>query len=130
MLLYCFNRTLIETYNNRIKWKPADENTVDFLLRQTFDKGVPTFYINLFHGNEGYKYHSEFELGEDASKIAPGELLDHRIIECKYDKNWPHFWRFSRFRDDKDAANHITTYVKVMESIEDNVTRKKVGYVL
>ena len=51
---------------SRIKWKPSDENTVDFLLRHTFDKGEPNFYICILH-NE-YKYHSEFVFGDDFEK--------------------------------------------------------------
>ena len=45
-----------------------------------------------------------------------------RIIECRYDPDWPNFWRFTRFRDDKLTANHISVYKKILKSIDDNVT--------
>lgn len=31
-----------------------------------------------------------------------------------------------RWRDDKDNANHISTYEKIMESIRDNVDKQEV----
>jgi mRNA guanylyltransferase len=49
-----------------------------------------------------------------------------RIIECRYDPEWPNHWRFSRWRDDKLTANHISVYEKIMQSISDNVTEEEV----
>ena len=47
-------------------------------------------------------------------------------MECKYELDWPNNWKFSRFRDDKLAANHISVYDKVMLSIKDNITKDQV----
>jgi mRNA guanylyltransferase len=112
------------TCETMVKWKPPEENTVDFLLQVRKSNAQDKYYIMINHGNKGYQIESEFVFGQDLDKIK-GETLNGRIIECKYDKNWPFKWRFSRFRDDKSDANHISTFQKVLKSIEDNVTMEK-----
>eukprot|EP00834_Sanchytrium_tribonematis_P004798 NODE_255_length_11697_cov_0.569495.p9 type:complete len:108 gc:universal NODE_255_length_11697_cov_0.569495:1188-1511(+) len=47
------------------------------------------------------------------------ESLEGKIVECKLDGS---HWMYMRFRDDKDEPNHISTYEKVLKSIEDNIT--------
>ncbi len=49
-----------------------------------------------------------------------------RIAECRYDPDWPGYWKFMRWRDDKEHANHLNTYEKIMESIRDNVEKQEV----
>jgi mRNA guanylyltransferase len=72
------------------------------------------YSISIFHGDKlGYLQHSSFHFGSDFEKVKNETNLNNRIIECKYDPNWPHHWRFSRFRDDKETANFITVYKKV-----------------
>ena len=112
------------TCETMIKWKPPSENTVDFLLQVKKTVNGDEYYISIFNGSKGYQFESDFEFGSDLEKVK-GQKLHGRIIECKYVPNWPHFWRFSRFRDDKPDANHISTFVKVKKSIQDNVTREK-----
>lgn len=48
------------------------------------------------------------------------EPMQDRIVECFKDRDGN--WRYLRFRDDKETANHISTYQKVLESIHDGVT--------
>jgi mRNA guanylyltransferase len=54
---------------------------------------------------------------------------DQKIVECRYDPEWPNRWRFSRWRDDKLTANHISVYEKIMQSIADNVTEEQVALI-
>jgi mRNA guanylyltransferase len=51
-------------------------------------------------------------------------------VECRYDPDWAGNWRFMRFRDDKNTANHRSTYDKIMESIRDNVDVDTVSFFL
>lgn len=48
-----------------------------------------------------------------------------RIVECRYDPEWPDNWRFARFRDDKDTANFVDVLKSIMRSIEDNVSKEE-----
>lgn len=67
-----------------------------------------TTVVNLFvwTGDWGEKWygtlHLEDEEWEDLK--AKGEPLDERVVECWMDEMQR--WRFMRFRDDKDKANH------------------------
>ena len=112
------------TCETMVKWKPPSENTVDFLLQVNKTVQGDKYFISVFYGAKGYQVESDFEFGSDFEKVK-GERLHGRIIECKYDANWPFFWRFSRFRDDKPDANHVSVFKKVQKSIQDNVTREK-----
>lgn len=46
------------------------------------------------------------------------------VAECGYDSNTGN-WRIKSFRDDKNAANFITTVMATMESIIDNITKEQ-----
>ena len=113
------------TCKEMIKWKPSEENTVDFLVKLNEKQ---EFIICLYYGQQGHQEISVFHLGTDSEKIPEGESIQNKIIECYYDSKWPHFWRFSRFRNDKETANHVSTYHKVMDSIRDNVTKQDVCF--
>ncbi|KAF2763394.1 mRNA-capping enzyme subunit alpha [Pseudovirgaria hyperparasitica] len=133
------------TDENIIKWKPPHENTIDFRLDlQQFPMidpedgedgmipdydAIPTF--SLLIGESANKFsefgtlHLEPDEWESMKKLK--QVLDGRIIECWRDDKGR--WRFKRepdgsprFRDDKDAPNHISTAHKVMASIRDGVT--------
>ncbi|KAL8874638.1 MAG: hypothetical protein Q9174_000043 [Haloplaca sp. 1 TL-2023] len=125
-----------------LKWKPPEENTIDFSLQLIFPtiepdavdirEGVTSPFVDysakplfrLWVNENSGKYlqwatmYVEDSEWEDLKSRA--EPLNDRITECFQDKNGR--WRFLRFRDDKTEANHITTVESVMESIQDRVT--------
>lgn len=116
-----------------LKWKPENENSVDFLMRLEFavvkEEGGWTDYdalpvVNLFvwTGDRGERWYGTLHLeeGEWEELKARGEPLDERVVECSMDEKGR--WRFMRFRDDKDKANHVSTVESVIESIRDRVT--------
>ena len=74
-----------------------------------------------------YRDYGEIALDDEVAREwdSSGEM-DGRIIECRWDPEWPNNWRFTRFRDDKLDANHISVYEKILESINDNVTKEEV----
>jgi mRNA guanylyltransferase len=128
-----------------LKWKPENENSIDFKLRLDFKQlqpdeqdraeGItepyydydsqPTCNLFVFEGDgREDSWYSELILaeGEWEKLKSEGHPLQDRIVECyKDDKKQ---WRYMRFRDDKENANHSSTVASVIGSIEDRVTKK------
>ncbi|KAI9341960.1 mRNA capping enzyme, catalytic domain-containing protein [Obelidium mucronatum] len=116
----------IGTCQKMLKWKPSEENTVDFKLDGPDIDGRYTLML-WKGGKDGHVHFGEFtpdeELAQDWMYNPPGY---GKIIECRYDPNWPGMWRFSRFRDDKENANHESVYHSIMDSIRDNVEQNEI----
>ncbi|KAI1433601.1 mRNA capping enzyme [Xylaria sp. CBS 124048] len=129
-----------------VKWKDAEENTVDFVWKFDFPtvaptdeeraeginapfidyEAVPTVKLFAHHGGgwpNGYQYYANLHLEESEWETLKslGDPLDERIIEAYMDSQKR--WRFYRFRDDKEEGNHITVVNSVIESILDGVTK-------
>ncbi|KID80035.1 mRNA-capping enzyme subunit [Metarhizium brunneum] len=129
-----------------LKWKPPEENTIDFRLKLTFPlvepdewerkegitepfidyDSVPKSELLIFLGDSGDKYElfDDLYLTEDEWETLKSlnDPLNERIIECNQDDQGR--WRLLRFRDDKHEANHKSTVVSVLESINDRVSEK------
>ncbi|KAG2195402.1 hypothetical protein INT47_002841 [Mucor saturninus] len=132
------------TCNKMLKWKPLNENSVDFKVELLFPgsslPGVKDFTakprINLLIWQGGTDYSRFSELGitdeewDRQFKQKP-TYMDGKIIECNYDPelqrelNLSSPWRFMRFRDDKPDGNHQSTVNNVMRSIEDAVSQEQ-----
>lgn len=128
-----------------LKWKSEDENSIDFrvtlewpmrdpdsddpdedgnLTQYPDYSAMPTLTLRVFRtdGKDdrfGYLYLEEQEWDDITDMDLP---IDDRIAECYLDEQ--HRWRFLRFRDDKQEANHISTVQSIMESIEDKVSKE------
>ncbi|TPX33101.1 hypothetical protein SmJEL517_g03914 [Synchytrium microbalum] len=118
------------TCEKMIKWKPVDENTVDFRIRiDDTNAGDWKVYLDIFSGVYGeptYQRIGELTLDDalrDEWKAHPPQ--SGRIAECRYDSSATTHWKFSRWRDDKDEANHISVYAKIMQSIADAVAKEE-----
>lgn len=128
-----------------LKWKPENENSIDFRLRLDFPlvqpdevdtaEGITEAYLDYdaipvcnLHvyagdGREDPWYGTMFtdsDLWESLKSLQ--QPLDDRIVECYMDDKKR--WRYMRFRDDKTNANHTSTVESVIESITDRVTEK------
>jgi mRNA guanylyltransferase len=129
-----------------LKWKPENENSVDFRTALEFERvqpdardraegvtepwidydAVPTVNLMVWAGDrEGDRWYGTMHLEPEEWEglKALGEPLDERVVECYMDERKR--WRYMRFRDDKDKANHISTVESVIESIRDRVTEKE-----
>lgn len=125
-----------------LKWKPPEENTVDFKLQLEFptftdpdlppetatypvydDK--PVFHLLVWHGGTKHAEFSTMYVTDEEWEKLKGlnEPLNGRIVEAFKDDD--HQWRYMRFRDDKETGNHISTVEKVIESIEDSVSKEE-----
>ncbi|KAL8695049.1 MAG: hypothetical protein Q9218_000417 [Villophora microphyllina] len=127
-----------------LKWKPPEENTIDFLLRLDFPiiepdeidlrdgfttafpdySAKPQFNLLVYNGsNEYIPWGAMFVEDSEWEELKGlGQPLNDRIVECNLDDSKR--WRFHRFRDDKLEANHKSTVDSVEESIKDRVTKE------
>lgn len=140
-----------------LKWKPPEENTVDFLLHiswMTFPaepsdpdqtpvedyNAMPeelALYVNYGEGGRYERHGQLYVTSEEWEKFkSMNRPLQDSIVECFLEdvsaatngvnghgtNGATKRWRFHRFRDDKEEANHISTFESVIESIEDHVT--------
>lgn len=126
-----------------LKWKSENENSVDFVMQLDFPTvqpdaqdraegvtepwmdydAIPTVNLLVWAGDrDGSRWYATMHLEADEWEAlkALGEPLDYRVVECYMDEK--RRWRYMRFRDDKDKANHISTVESVIESIRDRVT--------
>lgn len=134
------------TDDKLLKWKPAEENTVDFMLVLEFptftdpdispdDKtqsatypiydDKPTCHLYVWEGGSDHRPYSELHITDEEWEQlkALEEPLNDRIVEAFKDEE--NRWRYMRFRDDKEAGNYITTVDKVIESINDSVSKEE-----
>lgn len=126
-----------------LKWKPPEENTVDFVWELKFGTFVdsesgesyrdydskPSFILKVWEGKDIYQNFGEMYVTSEEWEMLKklGEPLDDRVVESYKDEQGR--WRYHRFRDDKQNANHISVVRSVMESIDDHVTQEElVGY--
>ncbi|KTW30946.1 mRNA guanylyltransferase [Pneumocystis jirovecii RU7] len=119
-----------------LKWKPPNENSVDFLLNLQFPllpgslndynyDSMPKFKLSVWEG--GNKYSEMYDMyvspEEWEQMKALGEPLNHRLVECICDSKKR--WRFYRFRDDKSHGNFIDVVLNVLKSIDDGVDKEE-----
>lgn len=134
-----------------VKWKAAEDNTIDFQMKllfktvrpEDFDDqdrenglteayvdyegyhGLPDVELWIWNGGKEHSYFSNMYMTEEEweSLKGLGDPLQDRIVECAMDEHKR--WRFHRFRDDKHTANHANTVMSVRESIEDRVSMEE-----
>ena len=107
-----------------LKWKYSSMNSVDFLLRRA-PSGELTLHL-LATGRDLAESGGEqlpraldatprFDHDENA-----GDALVGRIVECRLDLD-SREWVYMRTRVDKDMPNAMSTFKRVMRSIEDGI---------
>ncbi|KNE56348.1 hypothetical protein AMAG_02168 [Allomyces macrogynus ATCC 38327] len=104
---------------NILKWKPADENSVDFMLCIRNDQ----FELHLWEGQDRHRFQAYLEVDNQQLR----DLLSRsngKIIECNWDSEHQR-WQYMRFREDKNTGNHTDVYRKILHSIQDGVTREE-----
>ncbi|KAJ1962938.1 hypothetical protein GGI12_002348 [Dipsacomyces acuminosporus] len=105
-----------------IKWKPANENSIDFKIQVVNSEEV---LLYAWQGNSDYEYFDKLALqpGDYQRHFGHLKQVNGLIIEAVYDPAYapPSKWKFMRFRDDKPHGNHISVVHKIIESIRDNI---------
>ncbi len=124
------------THEHLLKWKFPELNTVDFLVYQS-DEG--TLMLALTGEAGRLKALQDVvlppELAGDPSPLAPVVLLDAaepgeaasagQIAECRWD-GARGAWSLLRVRRDKDHPNHESVFLKVWQSIRDDMRAPEV----
>lgn len=133
-----------------MKWKPDDENSIDFRLNLVFPSpshgnphGITTktpfedipqgtkFQLSIWTGGDRHTAWGDMYVPKpDWEKLQAHDTelsLENAIIECRWDKKVgiSGRWRFMRFRTDKENANFIDVAKNVQESIKDGVSKEE-----
>lgn len=132
------------TDHHILKWKPENENSIDFRMSLEFPliqpdeidiaegitepyrdyDALPVANLHVYNPGNADTWFATMFLEPDTweswkSLLSP---MDDRIVECFMDEKKR--WRHMRFRDDKETANHTSTVESVIESIQDRVTEQ------
>ncbi|KAI8997566.1 mRNA capping enzyme, catalytic domain-containing protein [Pilobolus umbonatus] len=132
------------TCNKMLKWKPLNENSVDFKVKLHFPgctipgvhdyTAVPRVDLLVWQGGDSYVFFSRLGITDREWKEKFSDrpnYMDGKIIECNYDPELESKldlqspWRFMRYRDDKQDGNHQSTVDNVLRSINDAVTKEQ-----
>ncbi|KAJ2514056.1 Dcp1p-Dcp2p decapping enzyme complex alpha subunit [Coemansia sp. RSA 2049] len=110
-----------------LKWKPSNENSVDFkACVSPLADGSPAIQLLAVRGAGAFTYVDNLAMqpGDWDRLFKPmGASLNGSIIEAVYDPEYapPFKWRFLRFRTDKPNPNYYRVLVNIQQSIRDNV---------
>lgn len=110
------------THEGLLKWKYAHMNSVDFLLRRapsTNDWVLLLMDRGQLKRLEGAKVCFPGMSDEEAQ-----EKLEGKVVECSW-RAEEGVWEYMRMRPDKEHPNAWGTYIKVLDSIHDNITEDK-----
>ncbi|KAH9302911.1 hypothetical protein KI387_014494 [Taxus chinensis] len=107
------------THDGLLKWKYAHMNSVDFLFEVGEGNRQSMCLMDKGKNRKLEGAHVTFPDGQDPSS------LSGKIIECSWNPK-EQCWEYMRVRPDKPTPNGWQTYMKVMRSIEDNITENVV----
>ncbi|CAI7791472.1 unnamed protein product [Closterium sp. NIES-53] len=107
------------THEGLLKWKYAHMNSVDFCLK----KSPEGKWVLLLSDRKTLRALPASKFTHPGMSEEEANELEGKIVECCWKKDEGE-WEFMRVRTDKEHPNAWHTYLKVMESIRDNITEE------
>ncbi|CAI5479663.1 unnamed protein product, partial [Closterium sp. Yama58-4] len=107
------------THEGLLKWKYAHMNSVDFCLKKSPDSK----WVLLLSDRKTLRALPAAKFTHPGMSEEEAKELEGKIVECCWKKDEGE-WEFMRVRTDKEHPNAWHTYLKVMESIRDNITEE------
>ncbi|CAI5459891.1 unnamed protein product [Closterium sp. Yama58-4] len=107
------------THEGLLKWKYAHMNSVDFCLK----KSPEGKWVLLLSDRKTLRALPAAKFTHPGMSDEEANELEGKIVECCWKKDEGE-WEFMRVRTDKEHPNAWHTYLKVMESIRDNITEE------
>ena len=102
------------THENMFKWKPRDQNTIDFQVKFKPD-GTAALYIQ---DRGSLIYESEVS----PSQMDLSWLHEDCIVECQYMVDtFPLWWKPLKIRTDKNYPNNRRTFYRTMVNVQENI---------
>lgn len=119
----------IGTHETMFKWKPQEQNTVDFLMKWEPSRETPgcvpgPMAWRLYVQEKGKMY---FESEIPQNKMEDKSWFeDGAIVECKY-ITWeePMWWKPLKRRRDKTHPNNRRTFYRTIVNIKENIQMKE-----
>lgn len=108
------------THPGLLKWKYPDMNSVDFLFEIDGDDKLLFLYER---GKKKLMEGSKVVFKDGTTTSHDLLLYSEKVIECYWDSE-EQVWVFMRIRTDKNTPNELSTYIKVMQSIRENITEE------
>ena len=119
----------IGTHETMFKWKPQEQNTVDFLMKREPSRETPgckpgPIAWRLYVQEKG-KMYFESEIPQNKMDDEPW-FEDGAIVECKY-ITWeePMWWKPLKRRRDKTHPNNRRTFYRTIVNIKENIQMKE-----
>jgi hypothetical protein len=116
------------THETMFKWKPQEQNTVDFLMKREPTRETPGFKKGplawrLYIQEKGKLF---FESEIPQNKMDEPWFEDGAIVECKY-ITWeePMWWKPIKRRTDKTYPNNRRTFYRTIVNIKENIQMKE-----
>jgi mRNA-capping enzyme len=104
-----------------LKWKPSDQNTVDFLVRVVREESKVQLLVKTARNKPHAMFDEVMLQGED--NVARWSEVDGKIVECLWE-NGGQSWRIYKVREDKDSPNSMHVARGVLDSIQDGITEE------
>jgi hypothetical protein len=105
------------THETMFKWKPRDENTIDFQV-----KWKPNGAVGLYIQDKGALYFESEITPDRFDDSFVGWLEEDAIVECRYMREeHPMWWKPVGRRTDKTYPNNRRTYYRTMVNIKEDI---------
>ena len=105
------------THETMFKWKPRDENTIDFQV-----KWKPNGAVGLYIQDRGSLYFESEITPDRFDDSFVGWLEEDAIVECRYmTDDQPMWWKPVGRRTDKTYPNNRRTYYRTLVNIKEDI---------